>query len=229
MGIPQSWSWALSAVESRPLQTRKLIIFTALRFESRAIRQALSNNNKQNTELYTIGIRGRHIPIQLPADQNAVLIMAGFGGALEPTLAVGDIVLDDALHLVPASVSVRRGPILTTDHIITTPSEKAELFKKTNALAVDMEGSVVREFARRLNIPFISVRAISDMADEVLDPAVVGFVDDFGRVRPISLATGLLRRPNLIPYLNRLGKNSKLAAEQLGLAVRKIVDALTGG
>ena len=60
----------------------------------------------------------------------------------------------------------------------------------------------------------------------VLDARVMRLVDEVGRVRPVALGKTLLRRPGLIPYLNRLGTNSKFAVEQLGIVVRTIVDSL---
>ena len=47
------------------------------------------------------------------------------------------------------------------------------------------------EFADRLRIPFLHVRAVSDKADEALDARVLTFVDDVGRVRPIAVRRSL--------------------------------------
>jgi adenosylhomocysteine nucleosidase len=221
--------FSLRRVESNSLNPPKVIIFTALRIESAAVKRALSDNIGPSTEIHTIGILARHIPANLQTSNTAAIIMAGLAGALDPALAIGDVVIDDVQKCVPELIAYRRGRILTRDQIVATPAHKAELFKNTGALAVDMESSKVQQFASGLGIPFIGVRAISDTAAEILEADVVRFVDDFGRVKPINLAAGLLRRPNLVPYLNRLGKNSRRAADQLGLAVRKIVDCLIAG
>jgi adenosylhomocysteine nucleosidase len=207
----------------------KIIIFTALQIETKAVKRALSDKTGQCTQIHTIGILARHIPLDFEKGEAIAVIMAGLTGALDPALAIGDVVIDDPQLRLPPSLALRRGPILTTDRIIGTPTEKAELFRQSGALAVDMEGEKVRQFATGLGIPYVGVRAISDTAGEALDPAVVGFVDDFGRVKPMSLASGVLRQPGLIPYLNRLGKNSRFAAERLGLAVRQIVECLVVG
>jgi adenosylhomocysteine nucleosidase len=208
------------------LNPHRVVIFTALKIETAAVTSALPDNIRQTTQIHTVGIDAKHIPTGLQMNDAIAIIMTGLGGGLDPSLAIGDIVIDDPQKRLPPSVPYRRGSILTTDRIIATPTEKAELFRQSGALAVEMEGNAVREFAGRLAIPYIGVRAISDTAGEVLDPDVVGFVDEFGRVKPISVASGLLRRPGLIPYLNRLGKNSRFAADRLGQAVRNIVEAL---
>jgi adenosylhomocysteine nucleosidase len=148
--------------------------------------------------------------------------MAGLAGALDPSLNVGDVLIDDPTGIVPAAVPMRRGRIVTVNRIIATPAEKAALFERTAALAVDMETDRVRQWAARV----VNVRAISDRADEVLDPRVVGLIDELGNAKPLAIAATIVRRPALIPYLNRLGKNAKLAAERLGHAVRRIIEGI---
>jgi len=118
--------------------------------------------------------------------------MAGFAGALDPALRVGDIVKDDS-----------SGSIYTSKDIVATAAGKAELFRRTGAKAVDMENAIVRQFADRLGIRFIGIRAISDAADEAIDPAILQFIDETGRIRPAALAKGLIQKPAIVPELNR--------------------------
>jgi adenosylhomocysteine nucleosidase len=217
---------ALGRVEFPALQLPKVIIFTALQIEGAAVRRALSDKDHRFADIHTVGILARHLPRSLEKGNAVALVMAGLAGALDPALGVGDVVIDDPQGLAGPLSEYRHGGIWSADRIVATPAEKAEIFSRTGALAVEMEGARARECAERLGIPYIAVRAISDSAGETLDPSVVGFVDDFGGVRPMRLAAGVLRRPGLIPYLNRLGKNSRIAADRLGIAVRKIVDAL---
>lgn len=204
------------SVEFTRLDHCKLIIFTAVQLETRAVQRALAG---LNCIIHTIGIRACRLPAELPAD-TAVVIVAGLAGALEPGLKVGDVVIDDPAGIVPATIGFRRALIHTADRIVATPLEKASLYQRMQCLAVDMETALVRA---RFGIPVVNVRAISDTADEVLDPRVVGLVDEVGRAKPIAIARMLLGRPTLVPYLNRLGKNSKLAARELGRATRAIV------
>ncbi|HSV13160.1 MAG TPA: hypothetical protein VLI90_02805, partial [Tepidisphaeraceae bacterium] len=189
---------------------------------TRAVQRALAG---LPVDVITIGIRGCRVPIDAehPLPAEAVVILAGMGGALDPSLKVGDAVVDDPAGLLPASIDgVPRGMIHGADQIIATPAEKAALHGRTGALAVDMESGVVRRLSGRV----INVRAISDSADEVLDPRVIGLVDDVGRARPMKIGAALVKSPGLARYLARLGKNSKIACEALGGAVRRIVEAL---
>jgi adenosylhomocysteine nucleosidase len=180
----------------------KLHIFTAIHAEAKAIRPVLP----PGVELTIIGIRAVRLPQQLQA---GTIIMAGFAGALDPSLRIGDIVHDDP-----------PGTIHTSTQIIATPADKAALFAQTGAKAVDMENAIVRAMADRLSIPFFGVRAISDTATDSLDPAILSFVDETGRLRPAALAKTVLQRPALIPQLNHLRLNSAIAGRTLANALR---------
>ncbi|HEX5243004.1 MAG TPA: hypothetical protein VFW23_07030, partial [Tepidisphaeraceae bacterium] len=70
------------------------------------------------------------------------------------------------------------------------------------------------------------IRAISDRADESLDRSIVNAIDEFGRVKPVRLAAGLLARPVRVKSLMRIGRDAKLAADRLGKAVAEIVEMI---
>ncbi|MDB5173731.1 MAG: nucleoside phosphorylase [Phycisphaerales bacterium] len=154
--------------------------------------------------------------------------MAGLAGGLDPSLRVGDVVIDDCPPGLAVEVSHRPGRIHSGGAVIATTSQKATLFAQTRALAVDMETATVRAAAQRQGVPFLAIRAISDASDDVLDPAVLKLVDAFGRPRPIAIAATLVRRPGLATYLKRLGASSQLAADNLGKAVAGIVRGCAG-
>jgi hypothetical protein len=214
---------------------RRIIILTAVEIEAKAVARALGlvcpRPNKPSkadragliVELHLIGIGALHFTSPMPGADSAVYIMAGLAGGLDPSLRVGDVVIDDCPTGLLPDVAHRRGGIHTAEHLIATTTEKAALFAQTRALAVDMETWIVRTLAQREDIPFVAVRAISDGFDEALDPTILKLVDGFGRPRPAAIAATLLRRPALIAPLRRLGAASHLAAENLGAAVAAIV------
>jgi hypothetical protein len=202
---------------------KNILIFTAVRAETRAIQKALRGSA---CRVHTVGIGAKHLPSIDKVEDALAIIMCGLAGGLDPTLAIGQIVLDDPSGIVPMTILIRRGKIHTSKQIISSPAQKAELFQKTGAMAVDMEQSIVRDFAAGLGIPVIGLRAISDTADQILDPAVLHMVDDLGRVRPGKVATTLIRRPGLIPYLRKLNENTNIALDELAKAVRLIVEQL---
>ena len=124
----------------------------------------------------------------------------GFRGTLDPTLQVGDVVLEDP-GLVFRNSTLLRGTVYTADHVVATPADKAALFQRTQAQAVDMESTAVRSLAAGWGIPFVGLRAISDAAGDAVNPRVMAMIDDLGRPRLARTAAAVLRRPSMIPEL----------------------------
>jgi hypothetical protein len=173
-------------------------------------------------ELFTIGIRAVNLPAGLSADSVSGIIVAGLGGALEPALAVGDVIVDGETGNVPEAY--RRRKIYTSATLVSSVDEKKRLFEQTGASVVDMETAIVREHAAKLGVGVLAIRAISDAADHAIHPAVATFVDPVGNPKPASIALGLARRPWLIGQMLRLNAHSSLALNNLGAAVAAIVD-----
>lgn len=212
------------------------MILTAVQIEAKAIARALGlrrankvswnsdGHQKLPISLYMAGMRAVHPPAMEPRELRCIL-MAGLAGGLDPSLQIGDLVIDDQSTFA-TQVKAVRGQIFTSKTLIATPAEKADCFDGSRAAAVDMENQIVRAWAAKMDIPFLGIRAISDGADHSLDPAIVNAVDEFGRVRPIPLAAGLLARPTRIASLIRVGRHAKAAAKRLGKAVAEIVAAI---
>ncbi len=216
---------------------RRLIILTAVDIEARAIasifglpapkpgRPARTADAVPTVEIHLVGIGAKQMPENLSEPPIRGIIMAGLAGALDPKLRVGDVVIDDCPAAFLPEVSFTRGTIHQAAKIVGTSREKQELYETGGALAVDMESAIVRQAAKKWNVPFVSVRAISDSANESLNPTMVRFIDPFGRVRPLALAGSIIRRPGLIPELLRLGQSARMASDNLAGAVAGIVAA----
>lgn len=214
---------------------RRLIILTAVALEAQAVaavwklpapkagKPVRDDKRAPAVEIHLVGIGTVRMPADLRDPPVCGIIMAGLAGALDPTLRIGDIVIDDCPAGWLPAIPYRRGRIVVSPTLVSTPAEKAKLFQETGALAVDMESAAARAVAAELGVPYISVRAISDAADELLDPAVLKMVNAFGHPRPLAIAAALIRRPSLIPRLRRLAETSKRAAANLAAAVAAIV------
>ena len=85
-----------------------------------------------------------------------------------------------------------------------------------------MEQAMAHQFAASINVPFLGIRAISDTADQTLDPIVLRLINPEGDLQIPALLAALVRRPALIVYLKRLGANSDLALRNLGAAVAQM-------
>ncbi len=187
----------ISSISSR------ILILTAVRIEQVSIQRALAQPGAPAAELQLIGMRAVGLS-SLDLSRYSHVILAGLAGALDPALVVGDVVIDSAGHCPPAARGMRIGAIHTSDHLICSASEKQDLFRQTRALAVNMESAIVRDAATKAGIAFVGIRAISDSAGDEIDPAILDFVNEFGRPKMMKLSAAMLRRPALALKLRRL-------------------------
>jgi adenosylhomocysteine nucleosidase len=168
----------------------------------------------------------------------ALVISAGFCGALVPDAVVGDLVLGTevldlqgrAWSVSPApefrgglqGVRLHHGRLLSVPAVVTEPAEKRRLGDQRAALAVDMETAAVAEFCTRLAVPFACLRAISDNYDTHLSPQLHGLLQS-DRVSTLRVLLALIRRPAMIGELCRLARDSRLAARHLAQGLEQLL------
>ncbi len=132
------------------------------------------------------------------------VISTGFGGALDPSLAIGDIV-------------VATGEIWSEDRVAVRAEDKRRLREKTGARVVEMEFAAVQAKAHEWGVPCRAVRVVSDTAGEDLPLDLNLYRDAEGRFQLTRIAVaGLLRPFTVLPRLMQLDRNSRLASEKLG-------------
>ena len=81
-----------------------------------------------------------------------------------------------------------------------------------------METARVARFCAEHDIPFASVRAVSDDVQTALSPRLVALLSG-GRVSPLRLLGNVARQPRLVAELWRLARQTRLASAQLALAL----------
>lgn len=109
------------------------------------------------------------------------IVSAGFAGALNPKLQIGELILPDYAvslnnsdkkhffnSLPYISFKFNKGVVLTENRFINDPKEKLDLFLETEADIVDMETWGVLETAEKSSAKVISVRSISDTTKQNL-------------------------------------------------------------
>jgi adenosylhomocysteine nucleosidase len=146
-----------------------------------------------------------------------VVWSAGFAGALDPTLKVGDLVQPRRLVNAGDGSSVRldRGQgVLVSFAGVASPQQKAKLRDSFLALAVDMEASAVARAAEARQVEFRVVKVISDEADFVF-PAMERFVDAEGKFAESKFAFFAVLRPWLWPRVVAMARNSTCASQVL--------------
>lgn len=168
----------------------------------------------------------------IEAGANA-LVSWGMAGGLDPKLSSGTICLplcvvsEDGVgyftdhhwrEILSAAIAQRRaivgGNMLTSAVSLDNAAAKAAAFRRTGAVAVDMESSAVAQIAALHAMPFVAIRVIVDTsADELPEAALAAVESGKMRLRPMFLA--LIRRPRDIAPMMRLASRYRAARQAL--------------
>jgi adenosylhomocysteine nucleosidase len=151
----------------------------------------------------------------------------GFAGALNPALQIGDVVFGAKVSPGIAqrlqSAGARQVVFACVERVAITAAEKCALRAQTNADVVEMESATIERVCHDAGVECITLRAISDTAHEDLPLDFNALMTSEQKLDPAKLALAILRRPQRIPTLLRLGKNSSIAAEKLGKALAAVI------
>jgi adenosylhomocysteine nucleosidase len=163
------------------------------------------------------------------------LISAGFAGALDNDLKIGDLLLAgnfSTVHLSEMRASLSDLPIhvanlLTVPALIDSPEERNKLALTSGAVAADMETEFIARACAACSIPLLSLRVISDTPHNRLPaPANVLFDIERQQTRMLKLATHLLAHPSRVPRLvhfaRRIARARQILADALVAMVRKL-------
>ena len=163
------------------------------------------------------------------------LISAGFAGALDNDLKIGDLLLAgnfSTVHLSEMRASLSDLPIhvanlLTVPALIDSPEERNKLALTSGAVAADMETEFIARACAACGIPLLSLRVISDTPHNRLPaPANVLFDIERQQTRMLKLATHLLAHPSRVPRLvhfaRRIARARRILADALVAMVRKL-------
>lgn len=159
----------------------------------------------------------------------------GMAGGLDPSLQAGAILLptevmgpDGRVHSCNAGwrnrlsthIGARSGRLVTAAKSVGSVEDKAELFRTTGAVAVDMESAAVAEIAEQHGLPFLAVRVVVDSAADVLPRAVTAAADNEGHLQIWRLIGALALAPNELAPLIRLAQRYRAANRSLATIAR---------
>lgn len=173
-----------------------------------------------------------------------LVLTCGFAGGLQPDLEVGNVLFEIpdwktgfsesksgttdgkagvSLEKQLLAAGARPAKFHCADRVAVTVAEKQGLREKTGADAVEMESAAIHDVCREHGIPSVTVRVISDPADEdlPLDFNALSKPDknlDYGK-----LALAIARSPGKIGALLLLQKKTRHAARQLAAVLEKLV------
>jgi adenosylhomocysteine nucleosidase len=153
----------------------------------------------------------------------------GFAGALDASLAVGDIV-KPARVINAGDASIVRlsggtGALVSFDSV-ANPAQKANLRDAFAAAAVDMEAAAVARAAEARGVVFGAIKAISDASDLALPP-MDRFITPDGAFSEIRFAAYAAIRPWMWPQVLRLARNSNQASRALCAALSSLLNPHT--
>lgn len=171
------------------------------------------------------------------------VISIGYAGALDPSLEVGDLVVADLVMELDSSrpeddtktfslekeifnpaTDVHKRILLTVDRVAATPQEKKKLKEQYSAVAVDMETSALAEEAQTRDLAFVSVRAITDTANqELIDCAHL--VEENGEVSKMKAGWHVLTHPGDLKGMIELGQHAKIATANLTEFLRTYINS----
>ena len=153
-----------------------------------------------------------------------MIYSAGFAGALNAGLKVGDLLIPRRVLDAADGSSVDTGTgdgVLVSFGSVASTGQKAKLAESFSAQAVDMEAAAVARAAEARGVRFGAVKAISDESDFALPP-IDRFVQPAGSFRTGKFVWFVLARPWLWPAVLRLARNSARASRALSDWLRQV-------
>lgn len=151
-----------------------------------------------------------------------LVISAGFAGALDGGLRVGQILNPELVintqngqryRTAPAEGEADRATLVTVDGTVDA-ADKRGLAAQFGAQLVDMEAAAVAEVACRAGVDFMAIKAISDDVDFAMPP-VGRYVSSTGEFQDAQFAAWAAWHPGQWAAVWRLGRNTRAAARNL--------------
>jgi len=175
----------------------------------------------------------------LKAQAMSLVMSTGFACALVPA-QVGDLIVGTAVSSVrtdgvwtirndrvscdetvcagllavakDAGLVARVGTVVSSETVVWQALEKHRLQHLTDATGLDMESAALAAVAQERDLPMAIVRTVSDLVDEDLPLDFNLFLRPTGWLHGMQ---ALIGRPSSLGGLNRLRKQSRVAAERL--------------
>lgn len=209
------------------MSARALVCF-AVPPEAKPFLKMIRSRSDIDVLVTGMGARNAEVAIRraLETKKPSQVFTCGFAGALDPKLCVGDVVYltaDPSLDAKLSAAGARHVSFFCSVRVVITATEKATLRQTTGTDAVEMESAAIISTCSEAGLFCSTVRAISDMASEDLPLDFNALMTGDQKLSPAKLALAILKAPQKIPALMRLGRNSEFAAKQLADVLVKVI------
>jgi adenosylhomocysteine nucleosidase len=165
------------------------------------------------------------------------VMIAGICGGLDPDRAVGTLVNPEVViehrtgatyRHTPPGEAPQAGKLVTTEEA-TLDVARSEAFFRDGCVGVDMESSAVAEVCEAHGCPWSVYRCIGDrIFDGLLDERIVALTNADGSGNPDEIRRLLAAEPELAAKLERLSRDTALAARRAAEAAVRGCRALDG-
>jgi nucleoside phosphorylase len=163
------------------------------------------------------------------------LISAGFAGALNDRLQVGDLLIAKNFSTLwsaenrssLSSLPIHIADLLTVPALINSGEDRNKLALTSGAVAVDMETEFIARACTVHGVPLLSLRVVSDTPKELF-PAPTDVLFDIERqqTQMLKLATYFFAHPHRVPRLLQFARRIVRARRILASALVTIVRGL---
>ncbi|MBN1851838.1 MAG: hypothetical protein JW829_03910 [Pirellulales bacterium] len=156
-----------------------------------------------------------------------LVIAAGSAFGLVEPLRAGDIIVPKELltrtgqrltidFQAPPSPRVHLGPVVTVDSWLHEPALRHALAQQTGAMAADLVSFPIGAICQKRNVPFLSVRVISEAVDDAIGNDLLHLQAQKSLIGKAGAFAGALwRRPGNIKDLWKLKERSFEASDHL--------------
>jgi nucleoside phosphorylase len=168
----------------------------------------------------------------LKDQQFDLMISAGFAGALNDQLKVGDLLLAKNFSTIDmnqrglsfSSLPIHMADLLTVPAPIDSSDERNRIARESGAAAVDMETEFIARACAEHGVPLLSLRVITDTPRKPFPaPTKVLFDIERQRTRLLTLATFFLAHPNRAPRMVQFARSIAHARKILASALVAVV------
>jgi nucleoside phosphorylase len=163
------------------------------------------------------------------------LISAGFAGALNDRLQVGDLLIAKNFSTLwsaenrssLSSLPIHIADLLTVPALINSGEDRNKLALTSGAMAVDMETEFIARACTVHGLPLLSLRVVSDTPKELFPgPTDVLFDVERQQTQMLKLATYFFAHPHRVPRLLQFARRIVRARRILASALVTIVRGL---
>ena len=221
-----------------------LAVVAPLAAELAGVRRAIGDPRGSGVILRVIGVGRRRAEAGIAAvaaESPAAIVLVGFCGGADPGLRTGDLHVAEVFHSTDCPEPIAADPILlgrmtswagrsatrlvggpsATIAAIADTNAKSVLRAETGAVSVNMEDYWAASAAAARGVPFASVRAVLDTAEDELPAYLVNAGDGI-----LGALRGLATHPGSVPELIGLARKAQVARARLADCVSGALDGL---